>query len=376
MKRVITTALMVGTTVAAVSLTVPANAATVSSSTSPSRAVFVQNNDAHGNTLVAYDRRGDGSLAEAGRYPTGGKGGVLAGAGIDATASQGSLAYDRRSGNLYVANAGSDSVTVFAVHGSKLVRRQVVSSGGDFPVSITVHGNLVYVLNARGGGSIQGYLQVAGRLVPIGPWHRSVGLDPQQTQESGNAPSDIAFTPDGTRLVVTTKNGANSIDIFRVGLFGPSARPTVTTLPGAVPFAVDFDAAGHLAVAEAGPNAVATFTINRDDTLTAVDHSATGQVATCWIVAVDGKLYAANGGSSSISGFTVNRRGALTALGTTSADAGTTDLAASSDGKNLYARTGIDGHINAFRINADGSLTRLGSVTVPHGVSAEGIVAL
>jgi 6-phosphogluconolactonase (cycloisomerase 2 family) len=376
MKRVFTAAVLaVGTPLTVVTPTVPASATTGTAS-HQNRAVFVQNNDANSNTLVAYDRRGDGSLVEAGRYATGGKGGVLDGAGIDATASQGSLAYDRHSGLLYAANAGSDSITAFSVRGDRVVRRQVVSSGGDFPVSIAVHDNLVYVLNARGGGSIQGYLQVAGRLIPIRSWHRSLGLDPAQTQESGNAPSDIAFTPDGTRLVVTTKNGANSIDIFRVGPLGPSAKPTVTTLPGAVPFAVDFDAAGHLAVAEAGPNAVATFAVNRDDTLTPLHHSATGQVATCWIIAVGGKLYASNGGSGTISGYTVNRRGTLTPLGITSTDAGPTDLAASSDGANLYARTGKDGHVNAYRINPDGSLSRLGSVTVPHGVSAQGIVAL
>ncbi|MFI5709371.1 lactonase family protein [Kribbella sp. NPDC051620] len=375
MKRVFTAAaLAVGATLAAVVLTVPASAATLSTS-GQGRAVFVQSNDSAGNTVVAYHRRADGSLVQAGSYATGGKGGILDGAVVDATASQGSLAYDRRSGLLYAANAGSDSITTFSVRGDQLVRRQVVGSGGDFPVSIAVHDNLVYVLNARDGGSIQGYLQVAGRLVPIGPWHRGLGLDPFQTPEFTSTPGQIAFTPDGSRLVVTTKNGANSIDIFRVGLLGPS-WPTVTTLPGAVPFAVSFDAAGHLAVAEAGPNAVATFRINANDTLTALDSAATGQAATCWIATVGGRLYLSNAGSDSVSGYTVDSQGALATTGTTSTDAGTVDLTASSDGVNLYVRTGQAGNINAYRINTNGSLTRVGSVTVPHGAAGEGIVAL
>ena len=37
----------------------------------------------------------------------------------------------------------------------------------------------------------------------------------------------------------------------------------MNTEPGAVPFAVTFDTAGHLVVADAGPNAVATFTAAR-----------------------------------------------------------------------------------------------------------------
>jgi hypothetical protein len=43
------------------------------------------------------------------------------------------------------------------VNGDRLARRQVLSSGGTFPVSVAVHGDLVYVLNALGGGRLQGY---------------------------------------------------------------------------------------------------------------------------------------------------------------------------------------------------------------------------
>ena len=54
-------------------------------------------------------------------------------------------------------NAGSDTVSVFAVYGDRLRLRQVVRSGGKFPVSIAVHGDTVYVLNAHDGGSVQGF---------------------------------------------------------------------------------------------------------------------------------------------------------------------------------------------------------------------------
>jgi hypothetical protein len=35
------------------------------------------------------------------------------------------------------------------------------------PVSIATYGNLVYVANARDGGSVQGFLQVGNQLVRI-----------------------------------------------------------------------------------------------------------------------------------------------------------------------------------------------------------------
>jgi 6-phosphogluconolactonase (cycloisomerase 2 family) len=300
----------------------------------------------------------------------------LDGSVVDHLASQGSLTYDRQAGLLYAVNAGSDTITTFAVRGDRLVRRQVTSSGGACPVSITVHGSQVFVLNARNGGSIQGYLRIAGVLVRIPAWHRALGLDPDQTPEFTSTPGQIAFTPDGSRLLVTTKNGANSIDVFRIGLAGPSAKPAVTTLPGAVPFALAFDRAGHLAVAEAGPNAAATFRLNTDGSLTALDSSLTGQAATCWVVSVNGRLYLSDAGSATISGFGVNRRGTLSSLGTTRTDAGTVDAAVSSDGNFLYVQAGAAGTVDGYRIGTDGSLTPVGSVTVPGGVGGEGIVAL
>ena len=80
----------------------------------------------------------------------------MTGAAVDFLASQGSLAYDREDGLLYAVNAGTNTVTVFTVPGDRLVRHQVISSGGSFPVSIAVRGHVVYVLNARDGGSVQG----------------------------------------------------------------------------------------------------------------------------------------------------------------------------------------------------------------------------
>ena len=58
-------------------------------------------------------------------------------------------------------------MSVFSVRGDQLTLSQVVSSVARFPVSVAVHGNLVYVLNAENGGSVQGYFVLFGRLFPI-----------------------------------------------------------------------------------------------------------------------------------------------------------------------------------------------------------------
>ena len=165
------------------------------SSSDHSAPVFVQTDNLAGNTIVAYDRAADGRLHQAGSYPTGGNGGALTGSVVDHLASQGSLASDRANGLLYAVNAGSDTVSVFAVHGDRLTRRQVITSGGTFPVSIAVRGNLLYVLNARDGGSVQGYLRIGDLLVRVPAWHRSLGLDPTQTPEFTNTPGPGRLYP-------------------------------------------------------------------------------------------------------------------------------------------------------------------------------------
>jgi 6-phosphogluconolactonase (cycloisomerase 2 family) len=339
--------------------------------------VFVQTDNPAGNQIVAYDRAADGSLTQAGVYDTGGLGGVLSGSVVDHTASQGALAYDAANRVLLAVNAGSDTVSVFRVIGDRLVRIQIVSSGGSFPVSIAVSRGIVYVLNARNGGSVQGFLVLGAHLLPLPGSARPLGLDPSAQPEFTNTPGQVAFTPDGQNLIVTTKANGNAIDVFGVGGLGYlTATPVSTVVPGAVPFAVAFDGAGDLVVSEAGPNALQTFRLNGDRTLTPVQTVATGQAATCWVVGAGSFFYVSNAGSGTISRFASAANGTLALLGATSTDAGTVDAAATPDGSFLYVQTGAVGNVDAFRTGADGSLTAIGAVTVPGAVGGEGIVAL
>jgi 6-phosphogluconolactonase (cycloisomerase 2 family) len=370
--RHLTRAVSVAGVVAAATATLAGSAA--AGGHHPSGAVFVQANGVDGNTVVAYD----GGLHRSGTYPTGGRGGIEAGAAADPLASQGSLTLDRDHGLLYAVNAGSDTITVFGVHGSRLTRLQVIGSGGVFPVGVTVHGDLVYVLNARDGGSIQGFRRIGGRLVRVPGWHRALGLDPAATPEFTHSPGQVLFTPDGRRLLVTTKGNTSEILTYGVDAYGgPSAQPVHNAEPGAVPFAAAFDRFGRVVVAEAGPNAAATFDLNHDGRLTARSAAATGGTATCWITGVNGVFYLSNAGSATITAFRTGADGSLQNLGTTAtAGAGTIDTAASADGRFLYAQTGGGADaVEAFRIGRDGTLTPAGSVTVPDGANAEGITA-
>jgi len=55
---------------------------------------------------------------------------------------------------LFAANAGSGTVSVFRVFRSSLFLVDQVPLGGSEPLSVAQFGNLVYVLNSAGSGSI------------------------------------------------------------------------------------------------------------------------------------------------------------------------------------------------------------------------------
>ncbi len=117
------------------------------------------------------------------------------------------------------------------------------------------------MLNALGGGSVQGYLITSGGLPKLPGSKHPLGLDPSAAPQFTNTPGQVAFSPGGTRLIVTTKANGNDIGMFGIRGDGRlTAAPVVNPEPGTVPFAISFDQAGHLVIAEArGTNALATF---------------------------------------------------------------------------------------------------------------------
>ena len=159
--------------VLALMLVMTASAVAGDWSWSQAHSVFVQTDDPSANHIVVYDRACDGT-PQPGRqlcHRRQGRGGSRLGRGPARLA--GFACHAPTHGRLLLAvNAGSDTLSLFRVHGDHLWLRQVIASGGDFPVSIAVHRHLVYVLNAGGDGSVQGYWLWDGHLWPIRGSHR------------------------------------------------------------------------------------------------------------------------------------------------------------------------------------------------------------
>lgn len=323
-------------------------------------AVYLMSNAAGPNEVLVFERGTDGSLTAAASVATGGDGTG------DGLGNQGALALTDNGRWLLVVNPGSDDISVLRVtpHGLVLVDR--APSGGDRPISVTVHRNLVYVLNGGSPNSIS-----ALRLGHDGSLHPVPG---SSRPLSGDAvgPAQIGFSPNGRVLVVTEK-GTNQITTYRVGRRGWASGPTSTEAAGETPFGFAFDRAGVLIVSEAfggAPDAstVSSYRVWRNGAVRVLDGAVpTTETAACWIVVSNNGRYAysTNGGSGTISGVRVGFRGHLELLdddgvtGDTGAGSTPLDAAFSHNGRYLYVLSAGLSEVSAFRQNADGSLTAL-----------------
>src|SRR5437762_808946 len=131
---------------------VPASASAAAQASPVVGHVYVNDNTAGANTIGAFDRHADGTLTPQAGSPFA-AGGAGTGAGL---ASQGALQISPDGRFLVAADAGSDQVSVLRIKpdGSlRLVSGGVVSSGGVLPVSVAIHGDLVYVANSGNDGS-------------------------------------------------------------------------------------------------------------------------------------------------------------------------------------------------------------------------------
>jgi len=330
-------------------------------------AVYAMTNDATTNEIVIFGRDEDGNLTRTGSIATGGAG---SGGGVDPLVSQGSVVLTRDERWLLAVNAGSSEISVFRVLPHTLVLTDKTGSGGEYPVSIAVYHDLVYVLNAGTNPNITGFtLSRNGRLTAIDNSTRVLGP---------GGYSQVGFDPQGDFLVVTDR--ANSeILVYHVNRRGlPRWVPANSPSSGVAPFGFIFDARGHLLVVEAGTNAVSSYAIARDGTLQVISASIpNGQVAACWIAGNKrGYVYTTNPGTSSVSSYKAERRSGEVTLLQGVAGTGSAPLDASiAEGRFLYAIDPGNGSIDAFRIERDGSLTSLGTTAGGFAVYAQGIAA-
>ncbi len=327
--------------------------------------VYTSTNAAAGNELLVFAPARDGSLALVQRVSTGGLG---SGAGLG---SQGAVTLSGDGRHLFVVNAGSNTVSTFALGRNGAVLASAVDAGGLGPTSVTEHDGRVYVLNAGGNGNVAGFrLRRGGELQPLAD-----GIRPLSAA-GGTAPAQVGFGLDGEVLVVTERN-TNRLSSWRVRRDGSLGAIVGTPSSGPTPFGFAFNRRDHLIVSEAfggaaGASAVSSYRFDErsPDVPRLVSGSVpTTQTAACWIaVSADGRTaYAGNAGSNSVSSYRIARDGRLTlaqaVAGSTGANAGVTDLAIPPGGRRVYVLAPRGQRIAAFRPGADGMLEALGAAS-------------
>src|SRR5215213_3617498 len=194
-------------------------------------AVYVLTNQTVNSIAVFLRNNKDGTLTAAGAFPTGGAGNPVAippDPPTDPLASQGSLVL--RDQLLFAVNAGSNEISVLGVGKSSLSLIDKVNSGGVRPISLTVHENLLYVLNEGGTPNITGFtVGDDGTLTPL------VGSTQPLIGGTGADPAQVNFNTDGTLLVVTEKLG-NRLDTYVVDANGLPSAPIDNASSGMTPF--------------------------------------------------------------------------------------------------------------------------------------------
>jgi len=344
---------------ALIAVAVPAAASASHAEALSQAAVFTLTNSAAGNGIATFARNSDGTLTYVGTVPSGGLG---TGANLG---SQGAIALEPDGHTLFAVNAGSDSISEFAVTNTSIQLVTTFSSNGDLPISLTVHDNLLYVLDAGGSGSITGFVVDGATVTPL--------ASSTQPLLGGN-PAQIAFSPRGSQLVVTEK-GTKTLDTYAVDGEGRAGAPVSSTSAGATPFGFAFDQRGRAFVSEAAGSA-SSYTVDDSGAHVISGAVPTNQAAPCWLVVTRNGRYAytANAGGSTISGFSIAADGSLALLDQSGATAALPsgshplDEAVSGNGRFLYVL--VDGRhtIAGYRIAEDGSLGPLGEVgTLPTG---------
>src|SRR5437660_2487155 len=355
------------TLLAVIVVTAAAASASASAASTVVGHLYVNDNTAGTNTIAAFDRHADGSLTPLHGAPFA-AGGAGTGTGIG---SQGALQITSNGKYLLAVDAGSNQISVLRINSDgelSPVGGGPVSSGGVEPVSIAVHGSLIYVANAGDGGSTYtgftlnrgGHLRpLAGSTVPL---------------PAGSSPGDVLFNGDGTRLV-GARVATSLIDSFVVGGNGllTAAPDSPFAAQGPGPFGSEFRPTDptQLFVSNAhggaGNGSISAFSDGSDGTLTSIGSSPFPdlQTAPCWVeISHDGQvLFTVNTASNSISRYAIAADDSLSLLGSTSlgsVNVGAEDAGLGPNGGTLWVVDTGARAVSAFAVDR-GNLTQLPS---------------
>jgi 6-phosphogluconolactonase len=277
-------------------------------------AMYSETNGDPGNKLLVFDRYSDGKLKLRQTVGAGGNGGQQPEPGCDPPDhrcplidAQNEVVTSPNGKWVFAVNAGSNTIATFDVHGRRVKRVGVTNSQGEFPNSIAVHKNVLYVLNTN-SKNIAGYkVSSKGKLSPI------AGSVQSLTNEVAPLSRQIGFDNTGKLLFVSllTEGAFDSFQVNSAGVAGPATlRPSASPEP----FAFAFDPRNNLIANEVvndmdfnQSSNGSSYDVGSDGSLTAISTVPTQGYASCWVVITkNGKqVFMVNTGGPSPFGATV-----------------------------------------------------------------------
>jgi 6-phosphogluconolactonase len=319
-------------------------------------AVYVQTNAAP-NEVIAFRRAGDGSLDRIGSVATGGD-------GSPHLQSQGSVAMTHDGRHLLVTNAASDDLSVFSVAADGSIELRDRVHTGDTPRSVAEHDGLVVVLNTGEPGLASFRLHSDG-IEPVAGGNQAFAA-------SDADPSQVAFSPDGS-MVVITERGTDSIVTYGIAPDGTFGASREIASQGPTPYGFAFTSGGALVVTEAfraekGAAAASAYAIVDGTLVPRTSSVENGRSEICWAVVTpdDRFAFTTNFADGAVSRYAIAADGSLaledaTAGITVEGMPGLRDEDLSSDGRFLYAIDADGGRIYGWSVDGEGSLESVGS---------------
>jgi 6-phosphogluconolactonase len=261
-----------------------------------------------------------------------------------------SLAADAQGKNLYVAFEDDNAIVQYGIGSdAKLYPQNTINPSGTNPISVTVHGNLLFVVEqyqpnftslAPGPGALYVYALASdgtlnsGEVVP-----QTVNGVTQDYYPLGNNPSAVSVTADGTHVYVTDTLaqagtgpggcgiGTGGVEAFNVGTGGTlSPAPGTPFCAGTTPSAIATDPLSRfLYVTDSTQNEVYQYNI---DSATSTTPGGLSPLPTAAVqagtspqgIVVDPRgeyVYVSNYIGGNVSGYSINQAtGALSALAT------------------------------------------------------------
>jgi 6-phosphogluconolactonase len=321
-------------------------------------AVYVQTNAAP-NEVIAFHRAADGSLDRMSSVPTGGDGD-----GSPHLTSQGSVVLTGDGRHLLVTNAATDDLSVFSVATDGSIELRECVRTGATPRSVAEHEGLVIVLNTGEPGLASFRLDAEGI--------EAVEGGDQALEASDADPAQIAFSPDGS-MVVITQRGTDSIVAYEVtseGTFGASSE---VASEGPTPYGFAFTSGGTLVVTEAfgaqkGAAAASSYALVEGSLVARSSSVGNGRSEICWAVITpdDRFAFTTNFADGAVSRFAIGSDGSLSLEDATAGISeegmpGLRDEDITIDGRFLYAIDADGGRIWGWSVDAEGALEPVGT---------------